>query len=145
MVFFQNYVGWKVKVSSIKEQNVSNNLTNQFRCSRRCVTQAIFYRLSVQCKDTEFSLIFFSFLAIHCVKSVRIRSYSGPHFSRIRTEYGEILRISPYSVRMRENAGKRQTRITPNTDTFYAVIPSLFLCFFNPIQDGGSKVLNCST
>ena len=30
------------------------------------------------------------------------------------TEYG----ISPYSVRMRENAGKTQTRITPNTDTF---------------------------
>ena len=25
-------------------------------------------------------------------------------FSRIQTEYGEILRISPYSVRMRENA-----------------------------------------
>ena len=25
-------------------------------------------------------------------------------FSRIRTEYGEILRISPYPVRMRENA-----------------------------------------
>ena len=41
--------------------------------------------------------------AEHCVKSVRIRSYSGPHFSRlcrIRTEYGEILRISLYSVRM---------------------------------------------
>ena len=59
----------------------------------------------------------------HCVKSVRIRSYSGPHFSlsRIRTEYGETLRISPNSVRMRENAGKMGTRITPNTDTFYAV------------------------
>ena len=28
--------------------------------------------------------------ANHYVKSVRIRSYSGPHFSRIRTEYGEI-------------------------------------------------------
>ena len=40
----------------------------------------------------------------HCIKRVRIRSYSGPHFSRIRTEYGETLRISPYSVRMRENA-----------------------------------------
>ena len=25
-------------------------------------------------------------------------------FSRIRTEYGEVLRISPYSVGMRENA-----------------------------------------
>ena len=29
-----------------------------------------------------------------------------------------IRRISPHSVRMWENAG---TRITPNTDTFYAV------------------------
>ena len=38
-------------------------------------------------------------------------------FSRIRTEYGEILRISPYSDRMRENTD----RITPNKDTFYAV------------------------
>ena len=27
----------------------------------------------------------------HSVKSVRIRSYSGTYFSRIRTEYGEIL------------------------------------------------------
>ena len=26
-------------------------------------------------------------------------------FSRIQTEYGEILRISPHSVRMRENVG----------------------------------------
>ena len=41
-------------------------------------------------------------------------------FPCIWTEYGE-LRISPYSVRMYENAGKMQTRITPSTDTFYAV------------------------
>ena len=34
-------------------------------------------------------------------------------FSRIRTEYGEIWSISPYSVRMRGNA--------PNKDTFLAV------------------------
>ena len=44
-----------------------------------------------------------------------------PAFSRIRTEYGEILRISPDSVKMRENKRKMRTRITPNTDTFYAV------------------------
>ena len=99
-----------------------------------------------------------------CVKSARIRSYSGPHFSHIfpqfglngvilvrifpafsliRTEYGEILfwsaffphfhafglnmesgeilSISQYSVRMRENSGKMWTRITPNTNSFYAV------------------------
>ena len=49
---------------SIKEQNVSNNLASQFRCSRRCFTQAIFCRLSVQCKDTEFSSVFFNFLTI---------------------------------------------------------------------------------
>ena len=40
----------------------------------------------------------------HCVKSVRIRSYSGPHSSR----------IFPHSDWIR-------TRITSNTDTFYAV------------------------
>ena len=65
----------------------------------------------------------------HCIKRVRIRSYSGPHFSRIRTEYGETLRISPYSVRMRENAGKMRTRITPNADSFYAVGKDYFDCF----------------
>ena len=30
-------------------------------------------------------------------------------FSRIWTEYGEILRISPYSVRMRENADQNNS------------------------------------
>ena len=52
-----------------------------------------------------------------------------PAFSRISTEYGtegyglntERYRIRPYSVQMRENAGKMRTTITPNTDTFYAV------------------------
>ena len=39
----------------------------------------------------------------HCVKSVQTRSYFWSVFSRIWTEYGEIQRISLYSVRMREN------------------------------------------
>ena len=30
-------------------------------------------------------------------------------FFRIRFEYGEILRISPYSARMRENAGRNNS------------------------------------
>ena len=74
--------------------------------------------------NQNFALIYDLIFAIHCVKSVRIRSYSGSHFSRIfriQTEYGEILLISPCSVRMRENAGKMRTRITPNMDIFYAV------------------------
>ena len=52
----------------------------------------------------------------YCVKSVHIRTYSGLHFSRIWTEYGEIRSISPYSVQMRENVGKMRIRVTPNTE-----------------------------
>ena len=60
---------------------------------------------------------------IHCVKSVHNRSYSDPHFpalglnterysafSRISTKYGEILLISPYSIRMRENADQNNSK-----------------------------------
>ena len=39
-----------------------------------------------------------------------------PAFSHIWTEYEKVRSISPYSVRMRENAGKMRTRVTPNTD-----------------------------
>ena len=46
-----------------------------------------------------------------------------------------ILRTSPYSVRMQENVGKMRTRITPNTDTFYAVyVINLFYIFKNKID-----------
>ena len=34
-------------------------------------------------------------------------------FSRIRTEYEEILHISPYSVRMRENADQNNSKYGP--------------------------------
>ena len=54
-------------------------------------------------------LLHFSYC--HCVKGVHIRSYSGPHFSH----------IFPHSVRIRENAGKMRTRITPNMFIFYPV------------------------
>ena len=46
--------------------------------------------------------------------------YSGFFWSVffcIQTEYGEILCISPHSVRMQENNDRK----TPNTDTFNAV------------------------
>ena len=45
-----------------------------------------------------------------------------PMFSHIPAEYGEMRSNSPYSVLMRKNAGKMRTRITRNTDSFYAVI-----------------------
>ena len=55
--------------------------------------------------------------ACHCVKSVRIRSYSGPHFPAfgLNTERYSV------SLRIQSECGKMRTRITPNTDTVYAV------------------------
>ena len=50
-------------------------------------------------------------MAGHCVKSVQMWSFFWSVFSRIRTEYGEILRISPYSVRMQENTDQKKLRI----------------------------------
>ena len=48
---------------------------------------------------------------VHCVKSVQIQCFLWSVFSRIRIEYGEILRISPYSVWMRENTDQKKLRI----------------------------------
>ena len=56
-------------------------------------------------------------LKYHCVKSVLIRSYFGPHFPAfgLNTERYSV------SLRIQSECGKMQTRITPNTDTFHAV------------------------
>ena len=51
----------------------------------------------------------------HCVKNARIRSYYGPHFP--------VFGLN--TLRIRSECGKIWTRITPNTDTFYAVNLSL--------------------
>ena len=53
----------------------------------------------------------------HCVKSVRIRSYSGPYFPA----FGPNTKIYGVPLRIQSEYGKIRTRITPNTDTFYAV------------------------
>ena len=48
---------------------------------------------------------------LQCVKSVQIRSFFWSVFSRIRTEYGEILRVSPYSFRIHKNTDQKKLRI----------------------------------
>ena len=55
----------------------------------------------------------------HCVKSLRIRSYSGLHFPACEwntKRYGVSLCIQ-------SECGKMRTRMTPNKDTFHAVLP----------------------
>ena len=53
-----------------------------------------------------------------CVKSVHIRSYSGPHFP----EFGLNRKRYSVSLRIQSECGKMRTRITPSTHTFYAVM-----------------------
>ena len=58
-----------------------------------------------------------SYLNGHCVKSVRIRCYSGTHFPAFGLNTGR------YSVFLciQPECGKMWTRITGNADSFYAV------------------------
>ena len=51
------------------------------------------------------------------MKSVRIRSNSGPYFSA----FGLNAERYSVSLRIQFECGKMRTRITPNTDTFYGV------------------------
>ena len=78
----------------------------------------IFVRIWCNCWETG-SKWLESFLIWHhhCVKIVRIRSYSGPHFPAfgLNTERYSV------SLRIQSECGKIRTRITPNTDTFYVV------------------------
>ena len=53
----------------------------------------------------------------HCMKSVRVRSYSGPHFPA----FGLNTESDSVSLRIQSECGKIRNRITPNTDTFYVV------------------------
>ena len=53
------------------------------------------------------------------MKSVRIRSYSGPYIP----VFGLNAERYSVSLRIQSEWGKIRTRITRNTDTFQAVIP----------------------
>ena len=55
------------------------------------------------------------------VKSVRIESYSGPHFPA----FG----LNTERFRIQSECGKLRTRIAPNTDTLWAVV---LLCSVRP-------------
>ena len=56
----------------------------------------------------------------HWIKRVRIRSYSGPHFST----FGLNKERFSVSLCIQSKCGNVRNRITPNMDTFYAV----YLC-----------------
>ena len=88
------------------------------------------------------TLIYFSWvITFHCVKTVRIRSFSGPYFPAfwLNTKWYGV------SLRIQSKCGKMWTRKTPNTDTFHAVfrlktymLYGMFLLLYN------KKYLNVS-
>ena len=57
---------------------------------------------------------------LRCVKSVRIRGYSGLHFHF--PAFGLNTEIYSVYLRIQSECGKMGARITPNADTFYAVL-----------------------
>ena len=59
---------------------------------------------------TCFSKICMADSLIHCVKSGQIRSFFWPAFSCIWTEHRDLLRKSPHSVRIQENADQKKLR-----------------------------------
>ena len=59
-------------------------------------------------------------IPMHCVKKVRIRSDSGLHFPAFGLDT-ERYSVYSASLRIQSECGKIRTRITPSTDTFYAV------------------------
>ena len=56
-------------------------------------------------------------VAYYCMKSLRIRSFSDPFFSRISTEYGDLQSKFLYSIWM----GKNTNQKTPYTEFFYII------------------------
>ena len=53
----------------------------------------------------------------HYVQSACVQSYSGPYF----TAFGPNKEIYFVFLRIQSECGKIRTKISPNTDTFYAV------------------------
>ena len=57
-------------------------------------------------------------IKIHCVKSDHIRSYSGQYFPAFGLNTGRY----SVSLRIQSECGRIRTNISPNTDTFHALI-----------------------
>ena len=92
--------------------------------------------VSLDCRQISICFINWMFPGLHCVKSVRIRSYSGPHFLafELNTDrYGVSLHIQ-------SECGKMRTRITPNMDTFHAVLSFDMFLFFNNLARQSSTL-----
>ena len=73
-------------------------------------------------------------------KSFQVRSFSWSIFSCIRTEYGDLLSKSPYSVQIKQNMDQKKLRIWKlftkwRLDNFKSFLKtSVILAFFETIE-----------
>ena len=65
----------------------------------------------------KFSCYTENFLKLHRMKSIRIRSFSGPYFRA----FGMNTERYSVSLRIKPECGKIEARKTSNTDIFHAV------------------------
>ena len=105
---------------NVRSENWNRSLTGAFlnllsfgTLLNRCFCQIEFtnFLIHIELFDLYYVL---SSIWISLCKKCPYSELFWSAFSRIRTEYGEILRIQ-------SECGKIRTRITPNTDTFHAV------------------------
>ena len=80
------YFSFKTLLGITKEQKQNKKMRK--RACESAVQVSMYHSLRKKCPYSEF------FWSV---------------FSHVRTEYGEILRLSPYSVRMRENKDKKNS------------------------------------
>ena len=87
----------------------------------KCLCFAYWFLWNIyQISEMKVQYLFLEALRKKCPYSELFWSAILPHFKAFGLNT-ERYCISPYSVRMQENAEKMWTRITPNTDIFYAV------------------------
>ena len=75
----------------------------------------------------------------HCVKSVRIRSSSGPCFSA----FGLNTKRYSVSLCIQSECWKIRTTKSPNRDIFHAVSPTVQICYYAWSHQDEHK-MNCS-
>ena len=75
-----------------------------------------FKTLSNKTNQSQMNLSCYFCEMYYCVKSIHIRSFSGPYFSA----FGLNSEIYGVSLRIHSECGKIWTRKTPNADTFHA-------------------------
>ena len=114
-------MSWSMEKYRTKFGVCCANMTNHISRTKRKMSYKMLGKLllrsSILLKTVyNFLYIYTSCRRKHCVKSVRIRSFSGPYFPAfgLSTE-----RYVVYGIQ--SECGKIRTRKSPNKDTFHAV------------------------